>query len=628
MPEADTGSGPSVLTGSWHPPETFPKDRQADPMHPETIHPFRSTTCGALRIEHAGQSHRLAGWVHRIRDHGGLVFIDLRDHYGMTQVVAHEESPAFKALASLTPESCVCIAGTVAAREAHLVNKALPTGAIELQATGLEVLGRAKPLPLRVAGTQTYPEATRLKHRYLDLRRAEMQEKLKLRAGVIRAMREAMWELGFTEHQTPIITAPSPEGARDFLVPSRLHPGKFYALPQAPQLFKQMLMVAGYDRYFQVAPCFRDETPRADRSPTDFYQLDMEMSFATEEEISAIWEQVLPEIFTQFAPGAVVDTQWPRFTHAEARQLFGTDKPDLRIPIRMKVVSEHFRGAGFGLFAKILEKPGTQIRAIPAPGGGTRRFAETMDSFARAEGLAGMGYILWREGAEGIEGAGPIAKALGAEAVEELRAELGLGAGDAAFFCAGHPEEFEPAAAKARVEIGRTLGHFEEDRFAFAWITDFPMFEKDEETGEIGFEHNPFSMPKGGSQALKGDALQIIGHQYDLACNGYEILSGAIRNHCPETMLELFKIAGYGEGEVMRRFGGLYEALQYGAPPHGGAAAGIDRIVMLLAGETAIREVMPFPMSQQGEDLMMGGPKTPEDAQMRELHLRSALQTR
>lgn len=591
-------------------------------MQTKTVHPYRSTTCGALRAEHAGETHRIAGWVHRIRDHGGLIFIDLRDHCGMTQVVAHEESAAFAALAKLTPESCVSITGTIAARAAHLVNESLPTGEIELRAEAVEVLGASKPLPLHVAGSQGYPEATRLKYRYLDLRRAEMQEKLKLRAGVIRAMREAMWGLGFTEHQTPIITVPSPEGARDFLVPSRLHPGKFYALPQAPQLFKQMLMVAGYDRYFQVAPCFRDEMPRADRSPTDFYQLDMEMSFVTEEEIFAVWEGILPAIFSRFAPQSIVDTEWPRFTHTEARMLFGTDKPDLRCPLRMKVVSEHFRGAGFSLFSNILETSGTEIRAIPAPGGGSRRFADKMDAFARAEGLPGMGYILWREGPEGCEAAGPIAKALGAAACERLRAEMGLGAGDAAFFCAGAPESFVGVASKARIEIGRALGHFEEERFAFAWITDFPMFERDEETGEIGFEHNPFSMPKGGSEALKGDPLEVMGHQYDLACNGYEILSGAIRNHCPETMLKVFEVAGYGEDEVKRRFGGLYEALQYGAPPHGGAAAGVDRIVMLLAGETAIREVMPFPMSQQGEDLMMGGPATPELAQLRELHLR------
>ncbi|MFZ3584482.1 aspartate--tRNA ligase [Loktanella sp. DJP18] len=589
------------------------------------MHPYRTITCGALQAAHEGQTHKLSGWVHRIRDHGGVLFLDLRDTTGLTQVVVHEGTDAFTALREVHPEWCITVEGQVALRAPHLANKTITTGAVELTAAQIDVLGRSKALPLPVYGDQEYPEETRLKYRYLDLRRPAMQEKMILRSKVIASMRQAMWAKGFHEHQTPIITVPSPEGARDFLVPSRLHPGKFYALPQAPQMFKQLLMVAGFDRYFQVAPCFRDETPRADRSPTDFYQLDLEMSFTTQEEIFALVEDVLGGVFSTYGKGASVDTEWPSIPYREAKGIYGTDKPDLRCPIRMRVVSDYFRGSGFSVFAQILEKAGTQIRAIPAPGGGSRKFCERMDAFARAEGLSGMGYIFWRGDAEAPEAAGPIAKAIGLAATEALRVEMCLGAGDAVMFCAGLPEHFEPVAAKARVEIGRALGLFEEDRFAFAWITDLPMLERDKATGTIGFEHNPLSMPKGGKDALEGDPLEITGVQYDLACNGYELLSGPIRNHDPETMLKVFAIAGYGEDEVKRRFGALYEALQHGAPPHGGCAAGIDRIVMLLAGEEAIREVMLFPMNQQAQDVMMEGPKEAESAQLRELHIRTVI---
>ncbi|MCC6006977.1 MAG: aspartate--tRNA ligase [Rhodobacteraceae bacterium] len=585
---------------------------------------YRSHTCADLRADHAGERVRLSGWVHRVRDHGGVLFVALRDHYGITQVLADSDSPAFAAIEALRAEACIRIEGEVKLRDAALVNPRLPTGEVEVYVRALDVLGMAEELPLPVFGEPDYPEETRLANRFLDLRREGLHAKMMLRSAVVRAFREAMWGEGFTEYQTPIITASSPEGARDFLVPSRLHPGKFYALPQAPQQFKQMIMVAGFDRYFQIAPCFRDEDPRADRSPTDFYQLDVEMSFVEQEDVFAAIGPVLQGVFDRFGGDARVQpcTEWPRIPYAEALAKYGTDKPDLRCPIEMQDVSEHFRGSGFAIFARLLEQEGTEVRAIPAPGGGSRAFCDRMNAFAQKEGLPGMGYIFWREEGGATVGAGPVAKNIGPERTEAIRLQLGLKAGDAAFFLGGKPETFEPVAAKARIEIGRELNLSETDSFRFAWIVDFPMYEKDPESGRIDFSHNPFSMPQGGLAALEGDPLAVKGYQYDLACNGYELLSGAIRNHLPEVMVRAFGLAGYGPEEVEARFGGLLRAFRYGAPPHGGCAAGIDRIVMLLAGTTNIREVIMFPMNQRAEDLLLGAPSEPSNQQLRELGLR------
>ncbi len=585
------------------------------------MHAYRSHTCADLTAAHVGQTVRLSGWVHRMRDHGGVLFIDLRDHYGITQVLADGDSPALPALERLRAETCVRIDGVVKARAADLVNPKIPTGEIEVYVHEVTVLGPAEDLPLPVFGEPEYPEETRLTYRFLDLRRETLHRNMMLRSAVVRSIRGRMWDAGFTEHQTPIITASSPEGARDFLVPSRLHPGKFYALPQAPQQFKQLLMVAGFDRYFQIAPCFRDEDPRADRSPTDFYQLDMEMSFVEQEDVFAAIQPVIQGLFEEFGGGRRVDADWPRIPYADALLKYGTDKPDLRCPLEMQVVSEHFVGGGFGLFAKLLETEGNQIRAIPAPTGGSRAFCDRMNAFAQQQGLPGMGYIMWRdEGGETV-GAGPIAKNIGPERTEAIRQQLGLAAGDAAFFLAGKPATFEAVAAKARVEIGRELGLSETDSFRFAWIVDFPMYETDDE-GKVDFSHNPFSMPQGGLDALSGDPLNVLGYQYDLACNGYELVSGAIRNHKPEIMFKAFELAGYGRDEVEKRFGGMVKAFRYGAPPHGGCAAGIDRIVMLLADEANIRQVILFPMNQRAEDLMMGAPSDPTPTQLRELGLR------
>ncbi|MBU2958160.1 aspartate--tRNA ligase [Paracoccus sp. 1_MG-2023] len=587
------------------------------------MHAYRSHTCGDLTAANAGETIRLSGWVHRVRDHGGVLFVDLRDHYGMTQVLADSDSPAFAAMEKLRAETVIRIDGRVKLRDASLVNAKLPTGEIEVYATDLEVLGAADELPLPVFGDQDYPEETRLAYRFLDLRRESLHNNIMLRSQVVRSIRNRMWDQGFTEFQTPIITASSPEGARDFLVPSRLHPGKFYALPQAPQQFKQLIMVAGFDRYFQIAPCFRDEDPRADRSPTDFYQLDLEMSFVDQEDVFAAIQPVVQGLFEEFGKGRKVDTEWPRIPYAEAMLKYGSDKPDLRNPIEMQVVSDHFRGSGFAIFAKLLEQDGTEIRAIPAPTGGSRKFADRMNAFAQGQGLPGMGYILWRKDDNGqIEAAGPVAKNIGPERTEAIRQQLGLGIGDAAFFLGGKPEAFEGVAGRARNEIGRELGLTDENQFKFAWIVDFPMYEKDDE-GKIDFSHNPFSMPQGGLDALNGDPLAVKGYQYDLACNGYELISGAIRNHKPEIMFKAFELAGYGADEVEKRFGGMVKAFRYGAPPHGGCAAGIDRIVMLLADEQNIREVIMFPMNQRAEDLMMGAPSEPTNEQMRELRLRA-----
>ncbi|MDC1223646.1 aspartate--tRNA ligase [Ascidiaceihabitans sp.] len=611
------------------------------------MHEYRSHTCADLTALNVGDTIRLSGWVHRVRDHGGILFIDLRDHYGITQVLCDPDSPVFSELEKVRSEWCIRIDGTVKARDAELVNAKIPTGEIEVFVRDLEVLGASSELPLMVFGDQEYPEETRLKYRYLDLRREKMQKNMIMRSDVVTSIRKRMWDKSFKEFQTPIITASSPEGARDFLVPSRLHPGKFYALPQAPQQFKQLLMVSGFDKYFQIAPCFRDEDPRADRSPTDFYQLDLEMSFVTQQDVFDTIEPVIAGVFEEFGGGRNVDRDWTQISYKDAALWYGSDKPDLRNPIKMQIVSEHFAGSGFAIFAKLLEQDGTQIRAIPAPKGGSRKFCDRMNAFAQKEGLPGMGYIFWREKtadavaqemgitvkeaqaklksgevAGGMEAAGPLAKNIGPERTEAIRQQLGLDVGDAAFFLGGKPKTFEGVAGRARNVIGEELGLTDKNRFAFAWIVDFPIYEKDEETGKIDFEHNPFSMPQGGMDALLGDPLEVLGYQYDLACNGYELVSGAIRNHKPEIMFKAFEIAGYGKEEVEKRFGGMVNAFQYGAPPHGGCAAGIDRIVMLLADEANIREVILFPMNQRAEDLMMSAPSEPMADQLMELGLR------
>jgi aspartyl-tRNA synthetase len=586
------------------------------------MHAYRSHTCASLSSANVGQTVRLSGWVHRIRDHGGVLFIDLRDHYGMTQLLCDSDSPVFAQVEKLRAEYCIRIDGEVKARDASLVNPKIPTGGIEVFIRDMEVLGAAGELPLMVFGEQEYPEETRLKYRFLDLRREKLQRNMVMRSKVVQSIRRRMWDKGFNEFQTPIITASSPEGARDFLVPSRLHPGKFYALPQAPQQFKQLLMVSGFDKYFQIAPCFRDEDPRADRSPTDFYQLDMEMSFVEQQDVFDTIQPVVQGIFEEFGGRRTVDTEWPQISYKDSALWYGTDKPDLRCPIKMQVVSEHFAGSGFAIFAKLLEQDGTEVRAIPAPTGGSRKFCDRMNAFAQKEGLPGMGYIFWRDQGDGMEAAGPLAKNIGPERTEAIRQQLGLGVGDAAFFLGGKPAAFERVAGKARTVIGEELGLTDMNRFAFAWIVDFPMYEAHEETGKIDFSHNPFSMPQGGMDALHGDPLDVLGYQYDLACNGYELISGAIRNHKPEIMFRAFELAGYGEDEVRKRFGGMVNAFQYGAPPHGGCAAGIDRIVMLLADEANIREVILFPMNQRAEDLMMNAPSAPMPDQLMELGLR------
>ncbi|WP_333868266.1 aspartate--tRNA ligase [Cypionkella sp.] len=587
------------------------------------MHAYRSHTCADLNTAHVGNEVRLSGWVHRVRDHGGVLFIDLRDHYGITQILADSDSAAFKDIEKVRAEWVVQIDGRVKARDASLVNPKLPTGEIEVYATDLTVLGEAAELPMPVFGDVDYPEETRLTYRFLDLRREKLHRNMMMRSNVVRSMRKRMWDQGFNEFQTPIITASSPEGARDFLVPSRLHPGKFYALPQAPQQFKQLIMVAGFDRYFQIAPCFRDEDPRADRSPTDFYQLDIEMSFVEQEDVFAAVQPVIQGIFEEFAPEKKTYSDWTKIAYRDSLKWYGSDKPDLRNPIKMQDVSAHFAGSGFAIFAKLLEQDGNEVRAIPAPTGGSRKFCDRMNAFAQKEGLPGMGYIFWRkaEDGSGMEAAGPLAKNIGPERTEAIRLQLGLGEGDAAFFLGGKPEAFEATAGRARNEIGRELGLTEQNCFKFAWIVDFPMFEKTDE-GKIDFSHNPFSMPQGGMEALMGDPLQVYAYQYDLACNGYELISGGIRNHKPEIMFKAFELAGYPNSEVEKRFGGMVKAFKYGAPPHGGCAAGIDRIVMLLADEANIREVIMFPMNQRAEDLLMGAPSEPMNAQLRELNLR------
>jgi aspartyl-tRNA synthetase len=622
------------------------------------MHRYRTKTCGALRDGHIGETVRLSGWCHRIRDHGGVLFIDLRDHYGLTQVVADPDSPAFKAAETLRSEWVVRVDGKVRARPAGTDNPDLPTGQIEVFATEIEVLGPAGELPMPVFGDQEYPEETRLKYRFLDLRRERLHKNIMKRGAIIDSIRSRMKSQGFFEFQTPILTASSPEGARDYLVPSRIHPGKFYALPQAPQQFKQLIMVSGFDRYFQIAPCFRDEDARADRSPGEFYQLDIEMSFVTQQDVFDAVEPVLRGVFEEFADGKAVTPKFPLIAYADAMRMYGTDKPDLRNPLKMQNVSEHFRGSGFKVFARLLEDPKNQVWAIPAPGGGSRAFCDRMNSWAQGEGQPGLGYIMWR-GPDGVLdtskpdqkqdrdnvqellgkdrvidairylGAGPVANNVGPERTEAIRAQLGLKDGDAAFFVAGDPKLFVKFAGIARTKVGEELKLISQDRFDFCWIVDFPMFEYNEEEKKIDFSHNPFSMPNLPADEFlaldRNDSEKILAlkaFQYDIVCNGVELSSGAIRNHRPDVMKKAFAIAGYGEDVLEAKFGGMLRALSLGAPPHGGIAPGIDRIVMLLCGEENLREVVLFPMNQRAEDLLMGAPSEVTPKQLRELHIR------
>ena len=590
------------------------------------MHRYRSHTCGALRDSHIGETVRLSGWCHRIRDHGGVLFIDLRDHYGLTQCVADPDSPAFKTAERLRSEWVVRIEGRVRRRPDGTENPELPTGAVELYASEIEVLGPAGELPLPVFGEQEYPEDIRLKYRFLDLRREKLHQNIIKRGQIIDSIRKRMKDQGFFEFQTPILTASSPEGARDFLVPSRLHPGKFYALPQAPQQFKQLTMIAGFDRYFQIAPCFRDEDARADRSPGEFYQLDVEMSFVTQDDVFNAVEPVMRDVFEEFAGGKPVTPKFPLIPYSEAMRKYGSDKPDLRNSIVMQEVSEHFRGSGFKVFARMLEDPRNQVWGIPAPGGGSRAFCDRMNSWAQGEGQPGLGYIMWREGGEG---AGPLANNIGAERTSAIRSALGLKEGDAAFFVAGDPDKFWKFAGLARTKLGEELKLVDKDRFEFCWIVDFPMYEWNEEEKKIDFSHNPFSMPNMEPQAFlaldpndKDALLGLKAIQYDIVCNGIELSSGAIRNHRPDVMKKAFAIAGYPEDVLEAKFGGMLRALSLGAPPHGGIAPGIDRIVMLLCGEENLREVVLFPMNQRAEDLMMGAPSDVTAKQLRELHIR------
>ena len=584
------------------------------------MHRYRSHTCGALRDSHIDQTVRVSGWCHRIRDHGGVLFIDLRDHYGLTQCVADPASPAFKDAELLRSEWVVKIDGKVRRRPEGTENTDLPTGAVEIYISSIEVLGASLELPLPVFGDQDYPEDIRLKYRFLDLRREKLHQNIMTRGAIVDSMRKRMKEQGFFEFQTPILTASSPEGARDFLVPSRIHPGKFYALPQAPQQYKQLLMMSGFDRYFQIAPCFRDEDPRADRLPGEFYQLDLEMSFVEQEDVFAAVQPVITGVFEEFAKGKPVNSDWPKIPFAESLRKYGSDKPDLRNPIEMQNVSEHFRGSGFKVFARMLETETNQVWAIPGPTGGSRAFCDRMNSWAQGEGQPGLGYIMWREG---NEGAGPLANNIGPERTEAIRVALGMKAGDAAFFVAGDPTKFYKFAGLARTRLGEELNLIDKERFALAWIVDFPMYEYDEDEKKIEFSHNPFSMPQGGLDALlTKDPLTINAFQYDITCNGFEIASGGIRNHKPEAMVKAFEIAGYGEDTVIERFGGMYRAFQYGAPPHGGMAAGVDRIVMLLCGTSNLREISLFPMNQRAEDLLMGAPSEASPKQLREAHIR------
>jgi aspartyl-tRNA synthetase len=589
-----------------------------------TTHRYRSHTCGGLTAQDAGKTVRLSGWAHRIRDHGGLLFIDLRDHYGLTQCVVDPDSPAFADAEKIRAEWVLRIDGEVKLRTAEAVNPNLPTGTVEVFIREIEVLSAAKELPLPVFGEQDYPEDVRLKYRFLDLRRERLHANIIKRTKVISSMRKRMEEIGFAEYSTPILTASSPEGARDFLVPSRIHPGKFFALPQAPQQYKQLLMVAGFDRYFQIAPCFRDEDPRADRLPGEFYQLDLEMSFVTQEEVWDTMEPVIGGIFEQFAEGKRVTKAWPRIPYDTAIRKYGSDKPDLRNPIEMQAVTEHFAGSGFKVFAGQIEAdPKVEVWAIPAPTGGSRAFCDRMNAWAQGEGQPGLGYIFFKDG----QGSGPIAKNIGEERTAAIRAQLGLADGDAVFFVLGRPEKMYRFAGEARTKAGTDLNLVDTEQFALCWIVDFPFYEWSEEEKRVDFAHNPFSMPQGGIDALNDqDPLTIKAYQYDAVCNGFEIASGSIRNQLPETMVKAFELTGKTREEVEEQFGGLYRAFQYGAPPHGGAAFGIDRIVMLICGAQNLREITAFPMNQQAEDLLMNAPSPASPKQLRELHLRLNLQ--
>jgi aspartyl-tRNA synthetase len=662
------------------------------------MHRYRSHTCGALRAADIGADTRLSGWVHRVRDHGGVLFIDLRDHYGLTQVVADPDSPAFKMAERVRSEWVIRVDGKVRQRPEGTINPELPTGEVEVYAAEIEVLSEAKELPVPVFGEPDYPEDLRLTYRFLDLRRESLHAVIMKRLAITKSIRARMHDAGFNEFPTPILTASSPEGARDFLVPSRIHAGKFYALPQAPQQYKQLLMMAGFDRYFQIAPCFRDEDPRADRLPGEFYQLDVEMSFVEQEDVFSTMEPVITSVFEEFADGKPVTKGWPRIPYDTAIQKYGTDKPDLRNPIEMADVTEHFRGSGFKVFAQMIERdPKVRVWAIPAKGGGSRAFCDRMNGWAQKQGQPGLGYIIWRthedevadeeivtrfgtlvktgeakkifaqsggqvtrvgqklsatdvklamiliseltkqgatDKAEAIwskyfESAGPVARNLGPERTEAIRRQINLGAGDACFFTAGDPAKFYKFAGLARDEIGRELKLIDEDRFALAWIVDFPFYEWNEDEKKIDFSHNPFSMPQGGLAALEAAEkegpealLRLKAHQYDMVCNGYEIASGGIRNHRPDAMVKAFGIAGLSAETVEARFGALYRAFQYGAPPHGGMAAGIERIVMLLTGCKTVRDVALFPMNQQANDLLMGAPAEASNKQLRELHIR------
>ncbi|HEX8256219.1 MAG TPA: aspartate--tRNA ligase [Allosphingosinicella sp.] len=585
------------------------------------MHAYRTHHCAELRADHVGERVKLSGWVHRKRDHGGVLFVDLRDHYGITQIVAKADSEPLRILDRIRAESVVTVVGQVVSRGPEASNPNLATGEIEVAADEVTVQSAAEELPMPVAGEADYPEEIRLRYRYLDLRRERLHHNIVLRSQVISSIRRRMVDQGFTEFQTPILTASSPEGARDYLVPSRVHPGKFYALPQAPQMFKQLIMVAGFDRYFQIAPCFRDEDARADRSPGEFYQLDLEMSFVTQDDVFAALEPVLGGVFEEFAGGkSVTPAPFPRIPYKEAMLKYGSDKPDLRNPILIADVSDHFRGSGFGLFARIVEGGGV-VRAIPAPGTAdkSRKFFDDMNEWARSEGHAGLGYITHKGGELG----GPIAKNHGEEATRKLIAELGLGPDDGIFFAAGKEGQAAKLAGLARTRTAEQLGLINESRFDFCWIVDFPMFEYDEEAKKVDFSHNPFSMPQGELEALETkDPLDILAYQYDIVCNGVELSSGAIRNHRPDIMYKAFEIAGYSKDDVDTNFAGMINAFKYGAPPHGGSAPGIDRIVMLLAGEPNIREVVLFPMNQRAEDLMMGAPSEVSAKQLRELNIR------